>query len=113
MLRLRPHRPFTPERLSVPGASWRTSPPSRFSLESAQQKVDLSVLEGAGQQAADRRVIDLSDESPVEDVETIASRIRNALKYVDAERLILPGLRYEVPVARESVRQALGAVEGG
>jgi 5-methyltetrahydropteroyltriglutamate--homocysteine methyltransferase len=42
-------------------------------------------------------VIDLSDESPVEDVDTIAGRIRNALKYVDAERLILApdcGMKY-------------------
>ena len=42
-------------------------------------------------------VIDLSDESPVEDVDTIAQRIRNALKFVDAERLILApdcGMKY-------------------
>ena len=42
-------------------------------------------------------VIDLSDESPVEDVDTVASRIRNALRFVDAERLILApdcGMKY-------------------
>src|SRR6266699_1853707 len=61
----------------------------QISLESAQQKVDLSVLKALGNKQLIVGVIDLSDESPVEDVETIAGRIRNALKYVDAERLIL------------------------
>ena len=42
-------------------------------------------------------VIDLSDESPVEDVDTIVGRIKNALNYVDADRLILApdcGMKY-------------------
>src|SRR5712672_1538167 len=70
---------------------------TQISLESAQQKVDLSVLKALGNKQLIVGVIDLSDESPVEDVETIAGRIRNALKYVDAERLILApdcGMKY-------------------
>ena len=42
-------------------------------------------------------VIDLSDESPVEDVETLVRRIRNALQFVAPERLILApdcGMKY-------------------
>jgi 5-methyltetrahydropteroyltriglutamate--homocysteine methyltransferase len=69
----------------------------QISLESAQQKVDLSVLHALGKKQLIVGVIDLSDESPVEDVDTIAGRIRNALKYVDAERLILApdcGMKY-------------------
>src|SRR5467141_927896 len=57
----------------------------QISMESAQQKVDLSVLKALGDKQLIVGVIDLSDESPVEDVDTIAGRIRSALKYVDAE----------------------------
>ena len=42
-------------------------------------------------------VIDLSDESPVEDVDTVVARIREALKFVDPDRLILApdcGMKY-------------------
>jgi 5-methyltetrahydropteroyltriglutamate--homocysteine methyltransferase len=42
-------------------------------------------------------VIDLADESPVEDVATVAGRIRKALEFVDADRLILApdcGMKY-------------------
>jgi 5-methyltetrahydropteroyltriglutamate--homocysteine methyltransferase len=69
----------------------------QISLESAQQKVDLSVLKSLRNKQLIVGVIDLSDESPVEDVETIAGRINDALKYVDAERLILApdcGMKY-------------------
>src|ERR1700704_1106621 len=69
----------------------------QISLESAQQKVDLSVLRSLSNKQLIVGVIDLSDESPVEDVDTIAGRIRNALKYVDAERLVLApdcGMKY-------------------
>jgi len=58
---------------------------------------------GPGNGSADRTggtavgVIDLADDSPVEDVETVVQRIRNALKFVDPERLILApdcGMKY-------------------
>src|SRR4029077_18999447 len=68
-----------------------------ISVESAQQKVDLSVLKSLSNKRLIVGVIDLADESPVESVETLARRIRNALKFVDLERLILApdcGMKY-------------------
>jgi 5-methyltetrahydropteroyltriglutamate--homocysteine methyltransferase len=69
----------------------------QISLESAQQKVDLSVLKALGKKQLIVGVIDLSDESAIEDVETVAARIRNALRFVDPDRLILApdcGMKY-------------------
>ena len=69
----------------------------QISIESAQQKVDLGVLRSLGGKTLIVGVIDLSDESPVEDVETLVRRIRNALQFVDPERLILApdcGMKY-------------------
>ena len=69
----------------------------QISMESAQQKVDLSVLRSLSKKTLIVGVIDLSDESPVEEVETLAVRIRDALKFVDAERLIVApdcGMKY-------------------
>src|SRR5581483_10883730 len=73
------------------------TPAMQISMESAQQKVDLSVLEALRGKKVIVGVIDLSDESPIEDVETIADRIRAALRHVDAENLILApdcGMKY-------------------
>ena len=69
----------------------------QISIESAQQKVDLGVLRSMGAKTVIVGVIDLSDGSPVEDVDTVARRIRNALQFVDPERLILApdcGMKY-------------------
>ena len=69
----------------------------QISMESAQQRVDLGVLKSLASKTLIVGVIDLSDDSEVEDVETVAGRIRNALKFVDAERLILApdcGMKY-------------------
>jgi 5-methyltetrahydropteroyltriglutamate--homocysteine methyltransferase len=69
----------------------------QISLESAQQNVDLSVLKTLRGKKLIVGVIDLSDERPVEDVATVAGRIRNALKFVDPDRLILApdcGMKY-------------------
>jgi 5-methyltetrahydropteroyltriglutamate--homocysteine methyltransferase len=69
----------------------------QISLEAAQQRVDLSVLRSLGNKTLIVGVIDLSDESPIEDVETVAARIRNALQFVDPDRLILApdcGMKY-------------------
>ncbi len=69
----------------------------QISMESAQQNVDLSVLRALSGKKVIVGVIDLSDESGVEDVDTVAERIRNALKHVDAERLIVApdcGMKY-------------------
>lgn len=69
----------------------------QISLESAQQKVDLSVLKALSNKQLIVGVIDLSDESPVEDVDTVVARIKNALGFVDAERLLVApdcGMKY-------------------
>jgi 5-methyltetrahydropteroyltriglutamate--homocysteine methyltransferase len=69
----------------------------QISIESAQQKVDLSVLKSLANKTLIVGVIDLADESPVEDVDTIVQRIRNALRFVPPERLILApdcGMKY-------------------
>jgi len=69
----------------------------QISMESAQQKVDLSVLDALRGKQLIVGVIDLSDESPVEDVATVAARIRAALHHVDPEDLILApdcGMKY-------------------
>ncbi|HVS48757.1 MAG TPA: cobalamin-independent methionine synthase II family protein [Candidatus Dormibacteraeota bacterium] len=69
----------------------------QISLESAQQRVDLSVLKALRNKQLIVGVIDLADESPVEDVETVAGRIHKALEFVDPERLILApdcGMKY-------------------
>jgi 5-methyltetrahydropteroyltriglutamate--homocysteine methyltransferase len=93
----------------------------QISMESAQQKVDLGVLRALAGKSLIVGVIDLSDESPVEDVETVAGRIRNALKFVDPDRLILApdcGMKYlprekafgklsALAMAAEKVRTAL------
>jgi 5-methyltetrahydropteroyltriglutamate--homocysteine methyltransferase len=69
----------------------------QISLESAQQKVDLSVLKALRGKDLIVGVIDLSDESPVEEVDTVVARIKNAMKFVDPDRLILApdcGMKY-------------------
>src|ERR1700675_2279021 len=55
----------------------------RVSLESAQQNVDLSVLKSLRDKTLIVGVINLADESPVEEVEAVAVRIRKALEFVD------------------------------
>jgi len=50
----------------------------QISMESAQQNVDLSVLKSLSNKTLIVGVIDLSDESPVEDVDAVAARIRSA-----------------------------------
>jgi len=69
----------------------------QISMESAQQNVDLGVLKSLGGKTLIVGVIDLSDESPVEEVETVMARIRNALRYVDPQRLVVApdcGMKY-------------------
>jgi len=69
----------------------------QISMESAQQSVDLGVLKSLGGKTLIVGVVDLSDESPVESVETVARRIREALRYVDPQRLVVApdcGMKY-------------------
>src|SRR5712692_8681740 len=69
----------------------------QISLESAQQNVNLSVLKSLPGKQLIVGVIDLADDSPVETVDTVVRRIRNALEFVEPERLILApdcGMKY-------------------
>src|SRR6266849_7452178 len=69
----------------------------QISMESAQQKVDLSVLKSLPNKTLIVGVLHLADDSPVEDVDTIVQRIHNVLRFVPPERLILApdcGMKY-------------------
>jgi len=69
----------------------------QISIESAQQNVDLGVLRSLRDKTLIVGVLDLADDSPVEDVETVVGRIENALRFVDAERLVVApdcGMKY-------------------
>ncbi len=70
---------------------------AQISLESAQQSVDLSILESLRGKTLIVGVIDLADDSPVEDVDTVVARIRAALKHVEPDKLVLApdcGMKY-------------------
>jgi len=85
----------------------------QISMESAQQKVDLSALKSLAGKTLIVGVIDLADDSPVEDVDTVAARIRNALRFVPSEQLILApdcGMKY---IARETAFGKLRALSEG
>ena len=80
----------------------------QVSVETAQSKLDCSVLTGLPGKKIMLGVIDLADPT-VESPETVAARIRRALPYVDAARPDhRAGLRHEVPAARSRLRQAAG-----
>jgi 5-methyltetrahydropteroyltriglutamate--homocysteine methyltransferase len=69
----------------------------QVSLESAQQGVDLAVLDTVPGKQFIVGVIDLADESPVEDLDTVVRRIREALRHVPPDRLLLApdcGMKY-------------------
>ena len=69
----------------------------QISMESAQQNVDLGVLTSLAGKTMIVGVIDLADNSAVEPIEIVVSRIKNALRYVDAGRLIVApdcGMKY-------------------
>jgi 5-methyltetrahydropteroyltriglutamate--homocysteine methyltransferase len=85
----------------------------QISMESAQQKVDLGILRSLGSKTLIVGVIDLADDSAVEDADIVAARIRNALKYVDAERLLAApdcGMKY---LPREKAFAKLRALAAG
>ena len=69
---------------------------AQISIEAAQPKLDLKVLEKLPSKTIILGVIDLSDMT-VETPETVAARIRKALPYVRAERLVIApdcGMKY-------------------
>jgi 5-methyltetrahydropteroyltriglutamate--homocysteine methyltransferase len=72
------------------------SPVKAISIETAQSKLDCAVLTSLPDKIIILGVLDLSDPG-VESAETVAARIRRALPYVDAERLVIApdcGLKY-------------------
>ena len=72
------------------------SPVKQISIETAQSKLDCSVLEKLPGKTIILGTLDLSDMS-VETPEIVASRIRRALPFVPAERIVvaLPSTRSE------------------
>ena len=69
---------------------------SQISIEAAQPKLDLAVLEDLGRKSVMVGVIDLGT-AAVETPEEVARRIRAALKHVPADRLVLApdcGMKY-------------------
>ena len=82
----------------------------QISIEAAQPKLDLGMLQDLAGKTIVLGVIDLGDRT-VETAETVAGRIRAALEHVAGEAARSgAGLRHEVSVARRGVRQADGAV---
>ena len=68
----------------------------QISIEAAQPNLDLTILKGLPSKTIILGVLDLSD-MQVESAESIASRIREALKYVSGERLMIApdcGMKY-------------------
>jgi 5-methyltetrahydropteroyltriglutamate--homocysteine methyltransferase len=69
---------------------------SQISVETAQSKLDCSVLRELGDKTILVGVLDLSDDE-VESPETVADRLRRALEHVPAERVVVApdcGLKY-------------------
>jgi 5-methyltetrahydropteroyltriglutamate--homocysteine methyltransferase len=72
------------------------TPVQQISIETAQSQLDCSVLEQLHEKTIILGVIDLST-SEVETAAVVAARIRCALPYVDAERLVVApdcGMKY-------------------
>jgi 5-methyltetrahydropteroyltriglutamate--homocysteine methyltransferase len=87
-------------------------PVDQLAIEAAQPKLDLSVLERLGDKTVVLGVIDLGA-SEVESPETVAERIRAALRHIAPERLVLApdcGMKY---LSRETARGKLRALADG
>jgi 5-methyltetrahydropteroyltriglutamate--homocysteine methyltransferase len=85
----------------------------QISLEAAQQRVDLSILRSIPDRQFIVGVLDLADASPVENVDTVATRIREALRFVSPERLLPApdcGMKY---LPREKAFAKLEALAAG
>ena len=85
---------------------------AQISIEAAQPKLDLGILSDLAGKTIVLGVIDLGDQS-VESPEQVATRIRGALKYLPAERLVPApdcGMKY---LARETAFGKLTALSAG
>jgi 5-methyltetrahydropteroyltriglutamate--homocysteine methyltransferase len=72
------------------------SPVQQVSIETAQSKLDCAILEKLAGKTIILGTLDLSDMA-IETAETVAARIRRALPYVPAERIVVApdcGLKY-------------------
>jgi 5-methyltetrahydropteroyltriglutamate--homocysteine methyltransferase len=77
-------------------AEFEQSAADQVSIETAQPKLDCAVLEKLPSKSIVLGVIDLSEKN-IELAETVAARIRRALPYVPAERIVVApdcGLKY-------------------
>jgi 5-methyltetrahydropteroyltriglutamate--homocysteine methyltransferase len=69
----------------------------QIAIESAQPRLDLSILQEIRDKTVILGVLDLSDDSPPETVDEVAARIEGALAFIEAERLqVAPdcGMKY-------------------
>jgi len=85
---------------------------AQISIEAAQPRLDLSILKELGNKVVMLGVIDLGTEA-VETPQTVAERIRSALKVVPADRLVVApdcGMKY---LTRASAFGKLKALVGG
>ena len=72
------------------------SPVQQVSVETAQSRLDTSVLAALSDKTVMVGVLDLSDHG-VETAQTVVDRVRRALRHVDAERVVLApdcGMKY-------------------
>jgi 5-methyltetrahydropteroyltriglutamate--homocysteine methyltransferase len=89
-------------------------PCDQVSIETAQSGLDPSVLEKLPDKTIILGVLDLSDPA-VESPEVIAARVRRALPYVDADRIVLApdcGMKYLPRASAEGKLAAMVAAAG-
>jgi 5-methyltetrahydropteroyltriglutamate--homocysteine methyltransferase len=86
----------------------------QISIETAQSNLDTSVLAHLSGKTIILGVIDLSDPT-VETAQTVAARVRRALPYVDAERIVLApdcGMKYLPRESADGKMRAMVAAAG-
>jgi 5-methyltetrahydropteroyltriglutamate--homocysteine methyltransferase len=87
----------------------------QISLETAQPRLDLTILDRLPDKTIILGVLDLSDDAPVETTESVADRIRGALQHVSAERLVIApdcGMKYlPRPVAYAKLKAMVAGAE--
>jgi 5-methyltetrahydropteroyltriglutamate--homocysteine methyltransferase len=86
-------------------------PADQISIETAQSNLDTSVLKHLPDKTIILGVIDLS-EPAVETPQTVAERVRRALPYVDAERIVLApdcGMKYLPRESADGKMRAMAA----
>jgi 5-methyltetrahydropteroyltriglutamate--homocysteine methyltransferase len=85
----------------------------QIAIESAQPRLDPSILRQLPSKTVILGVLDLADDAPVETADTVAGRIRAALEHIEPERLqVAPdcGMKY---LPRDVARAKLAALVDG